>query len=424
MENGFYVLFELDKSNSKMVAQKVSLHLKRNTVPAYKLYEKYLSNLHDTRKLRQLPSLIGNKNSLDFSTNDYLGLSKHSELRKVAADAALEYGVGATGSRLFSGNFEMFEKFEVQIACDKHAEAALIFNSGFQANISALSSLLSVLALKAKPLVFFDKYNHSSLYQAAFLSKCELIRYKHNDMENLRSKLDEFRSNTRPKFIVSETIFGMDGDFAPLQELADLASEHGAFLYLDEAHATGVFGKHGYGLSTTVDLSSIPHVIMGTFSKALGASGGYVACNKVMRDYLINAAPGFIYSTAPSPMVIAAAQKAWAMVKNMDHERKLLRDLSAILRARLRDVNFNIGASNSHIIPIILGSEDVTIEAQKYLKANNIIVSCVRPPTVPVGTSRLRIALTSLHTEADLEVLIAKLNHVLHQQKSSSIAIS
>jgi 8-amino-7-oxononanoate synthase len=381
----------------------------------YKVYEKYLSTLHNSGKYRRLGQFRQESNTelLYFSTNDYLNLSHHKDIIKAGEIAAERFGIGSTGSRLLSGNCKLFEEFEDAIAKDKKTETSLVFNSGFQANISTLSCILDDKILNAKPLVFFDKLNHSSLYQAIFLSKAELRRYHHNDINQLESFLEEHKNDPRPKFIITETVFGMDGDIAPLEEIAALAKKFNAFLYLDEAHATGVFGSDGYGLSTTLDLQDIPHIIMGTFSKAIGVSGGYIACNNVMRDFIINKATGFIYSTAPSPAVIGAAFKSWEMIKYLDNERKVLQGLGNTLRTMLKDRGFNIGTSETHIIPIILNKEEKCLKAQKDLLQEGIFVSCIRPPTVPPGTSRLRIALTAKHTNNDLKRLVERLSKVV-----------
>lgn len=381
----------------------------------YKAYEKYLSTLHNSGKYRRLGQFRQESNTglLDFSTNDYLNLSHHKDIIKAGEIAAQRYGIGSTGSRLLSGNCKLVEEFEDVIAKDKKTESSLIFNSGFQANISTLSCILDDKILNAKPLVFFDKLNHSSLYQAVFLSKVELRRYHHNDINQLESFLEEHKNDPRPKFIVTETVFGMDGDIAPLEEIVALTKKFNAFLYLDEAHATGVFGLNGYGLSTTLDLQEIPHIIMGTFSKAIGVSSGYIACNRIMRDFIINKGTGFIYSTAPSPSVIGAAFKAWEMIKALDNERKVLQGLGNTLRTMLKDYGFNIGTSATHIIPIILNEEEKCLKAQKALLQAGVIVSSIRPPTVPPGTSRLRIALTTKHTNNDLKRLVETLNKVV-----------
>lgn len=381
----------------------------------YKVYEEYLKILHHSDKYRRLGRLRQDSNGviLDFSTNDYLNLSQHKDVIAAGKIAAQTYGMGSTGSRLLSGNCKLFEEFENAVAKDKKTDSSLIFNSGFQANISTLSCLLDGKILHAQPLVFFDKLNHSSLYQAVLLSKAELKRYGHNDVNQLESFLEEHQNDTRPKFIITETVFGMDGDIAPLGEIAALAKKFNAFLYLDEAHATGVFGTGGYGLSTGVDLQDIPHMIMGTFSKAIGVSGGYIACNNIMRNFVVNKATGFIYSTAPSPAVMGAAFKAWRLVKSLDKERETLQNLGKTLRKMLMDRGFNGGTSQTHIIPIILKEEEKCLKAQKALLQAGVVVSCIRPPTVPPGTSRLRIALTTKHTVEDLNLLVETLSKVL-----------
>lgn len=368
-------------------------------------YKQYLIKLQEKdqfRHLRQDHSDHDRKTLLDFSTNDYLNLSHHPEIIMAALDAAQQFGVGATGSRLLSGNRSLFEAFEKTIASDKKTEAALILNTGFQANVTILSSLLNQKVLKEKPVVFFDKLNHASLYQAVFLSGAELVRYHHLDLTHLADCLKKYHTTTRPLWIVSETLFGMDGDLTPLEEMIALAKTYRAGLYLDEAHAVGVFGQNGYGLSTTVDFADVPHVIMGTFSKAIGASGGYVACDHLLKDYFINQSPGFIYSTALSPMVIGATRKAWEKIKTLDQERQRLFSLAAKLKSILHEKGIAHGKSNSHIIPIIIGKESDTLEVHNALLKEGIMTSCIRPPTVPPGSSRLRIALTLKHQEKDL----------------------
>ncbi len=375
----------------------------------YKAYEQYYTGQQDIAKYRQLPAPISDhsKAFIDFSTNDYLCLSNSKELLEAAIKAGEQYGLGSTGSRLLSGNKQIFIDLEQKIAQDKNTETALIFNSGFQANISVLSSLLDQSILDNKPLVFFDKLNHSSLYQAVFLSKAELVRYQHNDMENLSDLLAKYQHSKQAKFIVSETIFGMDGDVVDLVSLKLLARKHQAFLYLDEAHATGVIGKNGYGLSTNIEMHDIPHLVMGTFSKALGTSGGYIACSNILKNYFVNKCPGFIYSTAPSPMVIGAAAKAWKIVKTYANQREELFSKASFLRNKLQQLGFNISASNTHIIPIILGDEKITMHIQELLQQNNIIVSSIRPPTVQPKTSRLRLALNVNHSYDNLEYLLS-----------------
>jgi len=370
-------------------------------------YQKFLNSLENKLRLRELSDIYSSKaDYINFSTNDYLGFSNSKELKQAMFDAAEKYGVGSTGSRLLSGNSKLYKEFEELIAKDKKTEKAIIFNSGFQANISVLSSLMDENILGTKAICFFDKYNHSSLYQGAFLSGAELKRYRHNDIEHLAALLLEYQDDERPKFIVTETIFGMDGDIASLKEIVNLAKQYGAFLYLDEAHATGIIGEDGYGLSTILDLENLEYVIMGSFSKALGVCGAYIACSKTIRDYLVNKAAGFIYSTSLSPAIIGAAFKAWDKVRDLNEAREHLFIEANKLRSHLRKLGFNTGFSKTHIIPIILENEEKTLDLQEYLFNKKIIVSAIRPPTVPSFTSRIRIALSLSHSASDIEKLL------------------
>lgn len=373
-------------------------------------YRQYGIKRQNTGKYRQLPESpsIGLAPLLDFSSNDYLSLSQRKEVLSAAIQAGERDGTGSTGSRLLSGNKPGFTALESRIASDKGTESALVFNSGFQANMTVLSSLLDVRVLNAKPIVFFDRLNHASLYQAVFLSGAELVRYRHLDCSHLAECLTQFSHDPRPKFIVTETLFGMDGDILPLQNILELAREHRAFLYLDEAHAVGILGKRGYGLSTTIDYD-VPCMVMGTLSKAVGCAGAYVACDAFLKDYLINKAEGFIYSTASSPMVIGAALKAWEMIPMFDDERKTLFALADDLRERLLSLGFNTSSSVSHIIPIIVGHQDKLTQMNHHLLSAGIVTSFVRAPTVPANAERLRLALNVGHTEQDVDRFIGVL---------------
>lgn len=371
-----------------------------------KLYEIYSKTLKDTSKFRVLRKNFEESHLIDFSSNDYLNLSQSYELIEAVTQSVARLGIGSTGSRLLSGNHEVFHKLEKQIAKDKKTETALIFNSGYQANITSLSALCDQTVLGNQALVFFDKLNHASLYQGVFLSQSKLLRYPHMSYEKLEDLLKKYKSDPRPKFIVSETLYGMDGDILDLNELVSLARRYGAFLYLDEAHATGILGQNGYGLSTHVDMKDIPYVVMGTFSKGLGAFGAYIACSQKIKDYFINKNSGFIYSTSLPPMLIEAVYKAWSLLVDLRKERQSLLERAQYVRSALKKLNFNTGLSQTHIIPIILNKEDTVMKGFNDLKEKGILVSAVRPPTVPPGQARLRIALTCKHSEDDISKLI------------------
>lgn len=365
-------------------------------------YQQHCENLQRTGNYRRLPVELTDSLKLDFSSNDYLGLSRHSQVLEAGVLAAQQYGHGATGSRLLSGNRAVFELFEKRIAQDKKTEAALVLNTGFQANVSVLSSLLNPAILKQTPLVFFDRLNHASLYQAAFLSQATLVRYRHLDYDHLATCLHEYRHATCPKFIVTETLFGMDGDMVSLPHIFELARQHQAFVYLDEAHALGILGEHGYGLSTTLT-HDVPCLVMGTLSKAVGCAGAYVAGQKVLIDFIINATPGFIFSTAQSPFVIGAAHQAWTLIPTFEQERQALFFLAEEMRSILRHQRFNVGNSLTPIIPMIIGEVEQAYQLHHQLLQSGIRLSYIRRPTVPPGGERLRIALNVKHTIDDIQ---------------------
>lgn len=369
-------------------------------------YADALESLDAQGLLRRLPSpTTGAGPLLDFSGNDYMGLAKRPELVEAATLAGQRHGAGATGSRLLSGNTPAHEAFEARIAADKGTEAALVFSSGYQANAACIAALLDKTALGAEPLVFADKLNHASMHLGCALAGAKQQRYRHLDLEHLKVLLEKNAHSRQPKFILTESVFGMDGDRADIAALQDLALRHGALLYIDEAHATGVFGPRGFGLCEAVDLAPST-VAMGTMSKALGVGGGYVACSRILRDYLINKAGGFIFSTAPSPLLVGAAHKAWELVPGLGAQRAALLARAETLRQGLRGLGLDPGASTTHIVPVILGSPERTLAAKNALAAQGIVVSAVRPPTVPQGGSRLRIGLCAPHTDQDIARLL------------------
>ncbi|HWR04476.1 MAG TPA: 8-amino-7-oxononanoate synthase [Humidesulfovibrio sp.] len=370
-------------------------------------YADVLESLDAQGLLRRLPP-SDKDGLLDFSGNDYMGLARRPELVAAAAEAGRLYGAGATGSRLLSGNTPAHEAFEARIAADKGSEAALIFNSGYQANAACIAALLDATALGAEPLVFADKLNHASMHLGCALAGARQLRYRHLDLEHLKALLEKHASEPRPKVILSESVFGMDGDQADIAALQDLALAHGALLYIDEAHATGVFGPRGYGLCEAVDLAPTT-VVMGTMSKALGVSGGYVACAGIIRDYLVNKAGGFIFSTAPSPLTVGAGLKSWELLPGLGAERTALLHRAEALRQGLRRLGLDPGQSTTHIVPVILGTPERTLAAKDALAGQGIVVSAVRPPTVPQGASRLRIGLSAAHTDADIARLLGAL---------------
>jgi 8-amino-7-oxononanoate synthase len=343
-------------------------------------------------------------NMLDFSSNDYLGLAHHPELKNRAAAYAQHYGTGAGASRLVSGTLDLHLQIEAKIASLKKTEAALLFASGWQANASALSSLLRF----GKPaLVFTDDLIHASLHHASRAAGVQNIRFRHNDMAHLKTLLEQHASAPGMRFIVTESVFSMDGDQADLQTLRALADQHRAFLYLDEAHATGVLGPNGMGLSGT--LPGGADLVMGTFSKALGGFGAYIAGSRALCRWLVNRASGFIHTTALPPPILGAIDAALDLVPTMTAERATLHAHAARLRAALQGLGIDHGPSTTQIVPAILGDAQAALALAASLRADGIFAVAIRPPTVPPGTSRLRLAVSAAHTGEQLDRLIAAL---------------
>ncbi len=335
---------------------------------------------------------------LVFCSNDYLGLSRHPLLRERAALFAEKFGAGAAASRLVCGNYTCFDVVEEKLAALKGTEAALVLNAGYQANFTLLQALTD-----RKSLILSDRLNHNSIIMGALLARCKVLRFQHNDMAHLERLLAENRSAGFSRtVIVTESVFSMDGDQSDIDTLADLARRFDAILMVDEAHATGVLGPGGMGLTCgkSVDLT------MGTFGKAGGSYGAYIACSRKMREYMINRCNGFIYTTGLPPAVVGAIDAALDLMPGMDAERAHIHRLADRLRAALADMGLSTGTSSTQIVPAIVGTEADTLALSRHLEAGGILATAIRPPTVAKGESRIRLAVTALHTQAHVERLI------------------
>ncbi|MBF0455370.1 MAG: 8-amino-7-oxononanoate synthase [Magnetococcales bacterium] len=340
---------------------------------------------------------------LNFSSNDYMGLANHPALTAQAQAWTQTWGTGATASRLVCGNLALFEQVEKRLVAGKKCEAALVFNSGFQANSGILAALLDRTILKATPQVFSDRLNHASMHHGCRAAGIKQTRYRHNDMNHLEDLLK--KSPPGPRFILSETVFSMDGDRADLAALFTLKERYNAFLYLDEAHAAGVLGPEGFGLST-----AFPHkadLVMGTFSKGLGGFGAYAACSQTLRDFLINHCSSFIFATALPPAVLGAMEGALALIPSLGEVRQRLLAESERVRKALTEANLDVGASSTQIIPVILGDNERCLAVSRSLEKSGILGIAIRPPAVPVGKSRLRLSLTAHHSPEAVDRLIA-----------------
>ncbi len=343
---------------------------------------------------------------LNVSSNDYLGLSQHPLLKARAGAWAAAHGAGAGASRLVTGTLELHAQVEARLAALKGTEAALLFASGWQANASVLAALLRLPG--PPPLVFCDALNHASLHHGCRAAGRSQIVFRHNDMMHLADLLAAQEGTHARRFIVTESVFSMDGDTADLPALRALADRHGAFLYLDEAHATGVLGPRGMGLS-----GSVPggvDLAMGTFSKALGGFGAYVAGSRALCDWLVNRASGFIHTTALPPSVLGAMDAALELVPGLDDARARLAGHAVRVRGALAALGIDHGPSTTHIVPAIAGPEALAMALSERLRGAGVLAVAIRPPTVPPGTSRLRLALSAAHTEAEIGLLVAALS--------------
>ncbi|MBF0434116.1 MAG: 8-amino-7-oxononanoate synthase [Magnetococcales bacterium] len=382
----------------------------------YRRFLEHRSEAHCLRSLRSVgPSTCGttrlkDQTLLNFSSNNYMGLADHPALIARANEWTSVWGTGATASRLVCGTMELFEQIERKLAAGKGYEAALIFNSGFQANSSLLASLLDPALLKSAPLVFSDRLNHASMHHGIRVAGVRQIRYRHNDLNHLEHLLLEYRHHSNPKFILSETVFSMDGDRADVAGLLDLKTRFQAFLYLDEAHAVGVLGKNGFGLAA--DFPGQADLVMGTFSKALGGFGAYAVCSQSLRDFFINHCAGFIYATALPPGVLGAMDASLDLLPTLEPQRHRLLQKSQEFRLHLQSLGLNCGTSSTQIIPLILGSASQTLALSRHLETHaGIMAIAVRPPTVPQGASRIRFSLSAAHNDQALQQLAQAITH-------------
>jgi len=361
------------------------------------------------RSLRFSPDRAGasldlnGRKVLNLASNDYLGLANHPTLKEASIKAIEQFGCGSTASRLVSGNLELNNLLEKKIRSLFEKEAALVFPTGYMTNLGIISSLA-----ETGDLIFSDKINHASIVDGIALSKAEFKRYAHRDMSHLERLLKK-NETTSNKFIITDTIFSMDGDLAPLKKITDLCKKYDAFLIIDEAHANGILGDNGLGLAEETNLLDKVDLVMGTFSKALGSLGGFVTGKKEVIDFLINKARSLIFTTGLPPAVLAANIAAMDIIKNEPERREKLLKLSDQLRTQLHELKYDIMGSASHIIPIHCGTNETALTLSQLLFDAGFLAVAIRPPTVPVGSARLRISLSAEHTEKDIASFLTAL---------------
>ncbi|MEC1534244.1 8-amino-7-oxononanoate synthase [Bacillus haynesii] len=334
----------------------------------------------------------------NWASNDYLGLANDKRLIHAAETALRSFGAGSTGSRLTSGNTAWHEKLERKIADFKQTEAALLFSSGYLANVGVLSSLPEI-----GDVILSDQLNHASLIDGCRLSKADTVVYRHTDMNDLEEKLRAAQSRTR-RFIVTDGVFSMDGTIAPLDEIMLLAKQYRAFVIVDDAHATGVLGEAGRGTSEFFGVS--PDVVIGTLSKAVGAEGGFVAGSKTLIDFLLNHARTFIFQTAVPPASCAAACRAFDIIEDSRDKRRLLQSSVNTIKRRLEDIGFTVKGGETPIIPVMIGEPQKAVRFANGLKEKGIEAPAIRPPTVAEGESRIRLTVTADRRLRDIEDLL------------------
>jgi 8-amino-7-oxononanoate synthase len=340
--------------------------------------------------------MLGGNEVLLLCSNNYLGLADDPRVREAAAAAAIEWGAGAGASRLISGNMAPHDELESRLARFKSYESALLFGSGYLANTGVIASLAG-----EGEVVFSDELNHASIIDGCRLSRAETFVYRHGDLDHLAWGLRE--AGERAALIVSDGIFSMDGDIAPLRGLHELSRRHGCRLMVDEAHATGAIGPGGRGSVAAAGLSGEVDVVVGTLGKALGSYGAYVCCSAEVADFLINSSRPFIFSTAPPPSAVGAAAKALELLEAEPERVDRLQANAATLRSALRHEGLVAGASTTQIVPIEIGEAGPTMELSELALQRGVFAQGIRPPTVPQGSSRLRFTVMATHTTAELE---------------------
>ena len=343
------------------------------------------------------------KEYLNLCSNSYLSLHVHPEVIEAACRAAREYGAGVCSSRSVSGSIDLHATLEREIAHYKGYPAALIFSNGYMANIGIISTLTD-----RGDVIFSDELNHSSLIHSMRLSRARKIIYRHRDMNDLAKKLEREKSRGN-KFVVTESIFSMDGDIAPLRDIHELREKYGFHLILDDAHGTGIFGERGTGVEEWFGLSGKPDVHMATFGKSLGSYGAFVLADQVILDFLINRAKSFMYTTAAPAATLASSLTALRLIENdLSFKQGLWRNID-FMRSHLKDAGFDLRDSVGPIIPIVVGEDAKAVKMQANLLEKGLFLQAIRPPTVPEGTSRLRLTVVQGFTMEEMEFAVAAL---------------
>ncbi len=370
------------------------------------MFDRLLNDMesrHLRRRMTELESGVGPVVQIDgrpvllLASNDYLGLARHPSIVQAAVDATKQFGAGAGAARLISGTLPPHAELEQRLAKFKGSDRALTFGSGYLANVGTIPALVG-----KGGLILADRLCHASLIDGCRLSGADFRIYRHRDMDHLKSLLAGRRS-ARRTLVVTDGVFSMDGDLAPLPELSRLCQTHGAELYVDDAHGTGVMGAGGRGTIEHFHLESAIPFHMGTLSKALGSCGGFIAGPESLTQYVMNAGRSFLFTTAPTPGSAAAAAEALTIVQREPERRTRLWANRQRLFAGLGQLGFRLSPSESPILPILVGQADKTVAFAEALLRRGVFAPAIRPPTVPESTSRIRVTITSEHTAAQID---------------------
>ena len=350
--------------------------------------------------------VLAGRSLVNLCSNDYLGLAADGRVQRAAAEAARRYGAGAGAARLVVGDMDLHHELEERLARMKGTPSALLFSSGYHVNAGVVGALVG-----PGDAVFSDEWNHASIIDGCRLSRAEVHVYRHRDVDHLATLLAS--SRVRRRLVVTDAVFGMDGDAAPLVEIVELCERHGAMLYLDEAHSTGVLGATGSGLAEALGVTDRVDVLMGTLGKALGSFGAFVAGSRELTDWLVCRARTFVFTTALPPASCGAAVAALDVLATEPERRARLEALSLQMKAGLEALGFPMKAVVAPIFPVVLGEEVRALEASRLLRERGFHVKAIRPPTVPAGTSRLRVSLTASHRPGQVDGFLAALKDVL-----------
>jgi 8-amino-7-oxononanoate synthase len=352
---------------------------------------------------------VDGRQALLLCSNNYLGLANHPAVREAATKAAVDYGAGTGASRLISGSMRLHRELEEQLAAFKGTDTALLFNSGYHANVGTITTLVG-----DGDAVFSDELNHASIIDGCRLSGACIRIYRHNDVEHLDTLLAG--TVARRRLVVTESVFSMDGDSAPLTAICDLAERYNAMVMVDEAHATGVVGPEGRGVVAAEGLQHRVAVQMGTLGKALGTFGAFVAGSRAMTDWLLNTARSFVYTTALPPPVVAAAAAALRIACADAERRQRLHENAQYLRSAFEQLGLRVGAPGSHIVPVPIGDSERAVRISERLLSEGVFVQGIRPPTVPAGTARLRVTPMSTHKAEDLAFAVEAFRRVFAEK--------